>query len=543
MFANFAASISLRTKFIIFIGAIISGFYLFMLYRTANFDNAMILRQAEQQARMLHKQILLTRQWASDHHGLFILKRKGIEANPYLDLPTVTDASGQTYYLRNPAMITRELSSYATRDGLGYFRVTSLHPVNPNNRPDTFEQQALLAFNEGVEEVISQDEGEMGRVVRFMAPLKVTASCLGCHESHGYHEGDIRGGLSISIPINWASELIERNIHSLVIIGISSVLVVTVALFLMFESLIVHRIRGLSLAMDSFPEAPPERYILPSVFKDELDSVSDNFILFCERLKTSQDELLRAKAQAHQNEKMASLGILSAGIAHEVNNPLGGMLNCLKSMQENPGDVELNERYLPLLDKGLRQIETIMRQLLNFGRTEPLNVRQVDLNQLFEECNVLLSYKLRNIKLNTEISVHSKYMLDAESFKQIIINIGLNAIQAMPDGGELFIGCREEGQDLVMRFRDTGAGIAKEHLSHIFDPFFTTKGVGEGTGLGLAVTYSQVQRMGGKIDVDSESGKGTLFTITIPINELLDTEMNEHGVRREYIHQKGFEHG
>lgn len=492
---------------------------------------------------MLHKQILLTRQWASDHHGLFILKRKGVEVNPYLDLPTVTDASGQIYYLRNPAMITRELSSYAKRDGLGYFRVTSLQPVNPNNRPDAFEQEAMLAFNEGVEEVISQEEGDMGRLVRFMAPLKVTASCLGCHESHGYYEGDIRGGLSISIPINWASDLIERNIHSLVIIGVASILVVTVALFLMFESLIVHRIRGLSLAMDSFPDDPPERYILPSVFEDELDVVSDNFVLFCERLKKSQEELLQAKAQAHQNEKMASLGILSAGIAHEVNNPLGGMLNCVKSMRENPGDIELNERYLPLLDKGLRQIETIMRQLLNFGRTEPLNVMLIDLNQLFEECIVLLSYKLGNITLKNEISVQSKYMLDAESFKQIIINIGLNAIQAMPDGGELFISCRHEGQDLVMRFQDTGNGITQEDLVYIFDPFFTTKDVGEGTGLGLAVTYSQVQRMGGKIEVDSAPGKGSLFTITIPINELSVSEVDEQGVTRESMSQERIENG
>lgn len=522
MAVTFSASISLRTKFIIFIGSIISAFYLFMLYRTASFDEQMILKQAEQQARMLYKQILLTRQWASDHNGLFILKRKGIEANPYLELPTVTDAKGQTYYLRNPAMITRELSSYAKRDGLGYFNVTSLNPINPNNHPDLFEQQALHAFEHDVEEVIAQSESEIGRVVRFIAPLKVTESCLGCHASHGYDIGDIRGALSISIPINWASELIKRNLHSLVVIGIASILVVTVALFLMFESLIVHRINRLNQAMDSFPEDPPERHILPSVFEDELDIVSDNFVLFCERLKKSQEELLRAKTQAHQSEKMASLGILSAGIAHEVNNPLGGMLNCVKSMRECPGDIELNERYLPLLDKGLRQIETIMRQLLNFGRTEPLNIRKIDLNHLFEECTVLLSYKLRNTELITEIATTSDYMLDAETLKQIIINIGLNAIQAMPEGGELFIGCRQEGDHLVLRFKDTGKGIAEENLPYIFDPFFTTKDVGEGTGLGLAVTYSQVQRMRGKITVDSKPGKGTLFTITIPIDQNID---------------------
>jgi two-component system NtrC family sensor kinase len=194
------------------------------------------------------------------------------------------------------------------------------------------------------------------------------------------------------------------------------------------------------------------------------------------------------------------------------------MLNCVKSMRENPNDRELTERYLPLLDKGLRQIEMTMRQLLNFGRIEPLKSRKVDLHVLFGECTQLLSYKLKNIEFDTNISVSAEHLLDAEALKQIIINIGLNAIQAMPDGGKLTIECRELGDELILIFQDTGIGIAEENLPHIFDPFFTTKGVGEGTGLGLAVTYSLVQRMNGKISVDSRPGEGTLFTLTIPIN-------------------------
>ncbi len=514
----FTTTVSLRTKFVIFIGAIISAFYFYMLHRTAVFDQSMILKQAEQQARMLYKQILLTRQWASDHNGLFILKRQGVEANPYLNLPTVTDMVGQTYYLRNPAMITRELSAYAKRDGLGFFRVTSLRPVNPNNEPDDFERMALRQFEEGKEEVISTKTAEEGRVVRFISPLKVTSSCLTCHARHGYREGDIRGGLSITIPIDWAHDMIERNIHSLIFTGIASILFVTAALFLMFESLIVHRIHRLSEAMDMFPEDLPDQKMLPSVFNDELDVVSENFIVFCDRLKRSQSELLKTKALSYQNEKMSSLGILSAGIAHEVNNPLGGMLNCVKSMRENPEDIELTERYLPLLDKGLRQIETVMRQLLNFGRTEPLNSSNVDLRLLFEECIVLLSYKLSNIELTTDITIEKDYFLDMEACKQIIINIGLNAIQAMEGGGEFHISSFEEDGGLVMLFKDSGSGIAEENIPHIFDPFFTTKDVGEGTGLGLAVTYSLVQRMNGRIIVDSVIDQGTAFKILIPVD-------------------------
>jgi signal transduction histidine kinase len=214
---------------------------------------------------------------------------------------------------------------------------------------------------------------------------------------------------------------------------------------------------------------------------------------------------------------MASLGILTSGIAHEINNPLGGMLNCVKSMRENPGDRELNERYLPLLDKGLRQIETIMRQLLNFGRMEPLHLRKVNLRSLLDECTMLLSYKLKNIDFINQIEVDGEHLLDAEAIKQIIINIGLNAIQAMPDGGKLTIACTMEAGVLTFVFQDTGMGIAEENLPHIFDPFFTTKGVGEGTGLGLAVTYSLVQRMNGIITVAGALGQGTVFTITIPV--------------------------
>ena len=517
---RYPKSILLRTKFIIFIGAIITIFYGYMIYRTSAFDEAMILRQAEQQARMLYKQILLTRQWASDHQGLFVMKREGVGPNPYLDLPTVTDSEGRTYFLRNPAMITRELAQYARQDGLGHFRVTSLKPINPSNVPDKFEHDALHAFEtDGAFEMISVNKEDTGRVVRFMAPLRVTSSCLGCHAQHGYQKGDIRGGLSITIPIDWADNLIKKNIHSLIFIGILSVLFVTIALFLMFETLIVHRISRLSKAMEIFPDDLNEQKMLPSLFKDELDTVNENFNMFCDRLRKSQKELLQAQNQAHLSEKMASLGILTTGIAHEVNNPLGGMLNCVKALQENPGDRDMINRYLPLIEKGLRQIEMIMRQLLNFGRNEPLQTRRVDVGALFQECVELLSFKFKSIQIDMNIAVHRSHQLDAEALKQIIINICLNAVQAMGDSGSLSIGCSESEQGLIMTFADTGPGISENDMPHIFDPFFTTKDVGEGTGLGLAVTYSLVQRMQGKISVESRAHEGTRFNITIPVGD------------------------
>jgi signal transduction histidine kinase len=193
------------------------------------------------------------------------------------------------------------------------------------------------------------------------------------------------------------------------------------------------------------------------------------------------------------------------------------MLNCVKAMGDNPENWEMDKRYLPLLNKGLKQIEETMRQLLNFGRTEPLQQRRVDAEALIRECFELLSCKLKNIEIRLLLDFHHDIIVDAEAFKQIIVNIGLNSIQAMKQkGGTLTVTGACQGSRLSLTFEDTGSGITTEHLPHIFDPFFTTKDVGEGTGLGLAVTYSLVQRMGGTIGVESQPGQGTRFVVTLP---------------------------
>jgi signal transduction histidine kinase len=507
---------SLRGKFIVAIGAIISISYMIFLYRTSIVDNKLIILQAQQQARMLYNQILITREWVSDHNGLFVIRQESVGSNPFLDLPSIWDQAGNEYVMRNPAMITRELSEYSKQKGLGSFRVTSLKPVNPANIPDDYEKQCMINFEQGSAESMEIRDTENGRVVRYLAPLDVKDSCLGCHARHGYSQGDIRGALSITIPIAWADELMKQNNRALFFIGLVSFIVVSITLLLMFNTLVVNRLNRLSTAMNSFPETEPEQLLLPTG-DDEIGNLSEQFFELCDRLVRYQNELDKTRHQTLFNEKMASIGILSAGIAHEVNNPLGGMLNCVKSMRENPQDHEMRERYLPLLDKGLKRIEHTMRQLLNFGRQEQLQLRKINVNTLLGECLELLSYKLKGITIEQNNYIDEECYVDAEALKQIFVNLGLNAIQAMPDGGTLNIQSKMIGQELIFTFKDTGTGIAKDIISHIFDPFFTTKDVGVGTGLGLSVTYSLVSRMKGTVEVESDFGIGTEFRVTIPV--------------------------
>jgi signal transduction histidine kinase len=269
------------------------------------------------------------------------------------------------------------------------------------------------------------------------------------------------------------------------------------------------------MAMDSFPEDDTRIKNLP-VGDDEVGKLSLKLKKLCSRHLRSQQELDRSREQVFQGEKLAALGRLTAGIAHEINNPLGGMQNCIKSMQESPDDRELNQRYLELLSKGIKRIGETVRQLLNFGRREPLRLRSVQVDDLIRECFALLEYALKNIELSLDLNLTSPFNVDVEALKQVIVNIGLNSIQAMSDGGKLAIESRETDTSLQINITDTGIGIDEEQIQKIFDPFYTTKDVGEGTGLGLFVTYSLIQNMNGKITVASQKGKGTSFQLELP---------------------------
>lgn len=515
----------LRSKFIISICTVVIISYGVTFYRTSTFQEDLLVSQAVRQAGMLYNQLRLTREWIADHNGLFLVKKSGVPASPFLPGAEITTSDGTLLVKRNPAMVTRELSVYAAREGLGQFSVTSLQPINPANAPDPFEERSLRRFDQGSLEEISIEEFKGKKRLRYIAPLVIVPSCLECHVEQHYKIGDIRGGLSVTVPMEWAYADIRKNNLMLLGIALTTIVLVSIVLLRLVDSLVVRRLLQLEKAMDRYPKdlLPEELAALPGD-TDEIGKLSDKFKDLCRRLDASQQELNFAQEQVFQNEKLAALGRLVAGVSHEINNPLAGMLNCVKSMQESPEDIEQNRRYLPLLSKGLDRIKHTVRQLLNFGRREALHPQTLDLDLLIQECFELLGYGLKNIELILDLHLQKKYLFDKEAIKQIFMNIGINAIHAMPDGGTLSVSSYTEDNHIIIDFSDTGVGIDAENMRKIFDPFFTTKGVGEGTGLGLSVTFSLVKRMGGNIKVQSEKGKGSCFTIELPGHESSEKE-------------------
>ena len=192
-----------------------------------------------------------------------------------------------------------------------------------------------------------------GRIHRYIAPLTVQDSCLECHAEHGYITGDIRGALSISVPLAWADEVIKKNNSTILKYVILSVFGVALALTLLFNKLVARRIDRLSQAMDNYPDKVFTLSEEKPLYDDEIGQLITRFTNLCDRLDEAQKELDNTMQQAFYNEKMASLGQLTAGIAHEINNPLGGLLNCVKTLEEEPDNLEVHLRYIPLLEKGL----------------------------------------------------------------------------------------------------------------------------------------------------------------------------------------------
>ena len=225
--------------------------------------------------------------------------------------------------------------------------------------------------------------------------------------------------------------------------------------------------------------------------------------------------------QFRNAERLASVGKLAAGVAHEINNPLGGILNCLYNIRKGTLPSERQEEYFTYMEDGLRRAQKIVRQLLDFSQQHEPEFSMNDVNGLVDRVLVLTNHAIAEKRLQ----LHKVYdddlpplFVDPQMIEQVLTNLILNAVQATNEGGSIILQTRTAHERCEIDVGDTGSGIDPEVRPHIFDPFFTTKGTGEGTGLGLSVSLGIVERHGGQLTVESEVGKGTVFTVSLPLS-------------------------
>jgi PAS domain S-box-containing protein len=248
---------------------------------------------------------------------------------------------------------------------------------------------------------------------------------------------------------------------------------------------------------------------------------ADGAILGVLGIARDMTETKKLEQQIRSSEKLASVGRLAAGVAHEINNPLGGILNCLYNLNKGTLSPTRREEYLASMEDGLRRVQKIVRQLLDFSQQHQPEFALADINQVIDRVLVLTNHLFASNRIVLDTAPgHAlpSLMIDRHMIEQVLMNLILNAVQAMKDGGRLSIRTFVEEGVCMIEVRDTGAGIPASILPKIFDPFFSTKGEGEGTGLGLSVSLGIVERHGGRILVDSEVAKGTVFTLCLPVS-------------------------
>ncbi len=230
-------------------------------------------------------------------------------------------------------------------------------------------------------------------------------------------------------------------------------------------------------------------------------------------------EKKRLEQQVLNAEKLASIGKLAAGVAHEINNPLGGILNCLYNLRKKSVSLERATEYLASMEEGLRRVQKIVRQLLDFSQQHDPELAPTEVNAIIERVLTLTSYAFEGtrVRLHRELGHELPPLLaDRHMLEQVLMNLILNAVQAIRGEGVVTVRSGHDGPWCTIEVEDTGCGIPPDVLPKIFDPFFTTKGQGEGTGLGLSVSLGIVERHGGEIAVKSQVSRGTTFIVRLP---------------------------
>ncbi len=493
----------------------------------------LVLEQTKLQAKALFQQIVITRRWIADHGGVFVEKLPWVEENPYLKDPALTDRAGKKYIRENPAMVTKQLSKYAQKDRLYSFHITSLRLMNPENAPDDFEKSALRAFdNKKTSELSKVEKTGESYVYRYIAPLYVEDACLECHAKQQYHVGDIRGAISINVPMDYAFSVIRSDRRNMVFGGLLTVVVLMFVLSVMTGRLVIMPIKRIRTFMADFSKTGnPDFPVLKT--NDEIEDLCRSFLSMAksidgyhnclqEKIRTATNEL------TEKNEALLKLNRTRsdfiAKISHELRTPLtaikGAMDYLSVKMSMQGADSRDDAAFLDVIKKNADRLIRLVNNVLDYERIGlgafEMHFKELRLGDVFNE--VIIGFRSEAEKKSVSIKLEAADILvsaDEDRMKQVLINLISNALNFSPASSEIMVSLKDEGQDALVSVTDSGCGVAEGEREKIFQQFYS-QGVKNGTGLGLAICKGIVDAHHGEIEVFSTEGKGSSFYFRIP---------------------------
>jgi two-component system NtrC family sensor kinase len=383
------------------------------------------------------------------------------------------------------------------------------------------------------------------RVLGLIRPIENEPDCSNA-ACHAHAAGDqVLGVLDTNLSLASVDQVVARSQRQIAVFTIASIILLSLISAGLIRVTVHNPVRHLTEGTQHVAEGELG-YSLPVGSGDELGSLAASFNRMTEQLKKAREEnqewtrtlegrvqektveLERAYHRLVQSEKMASLGKLAAVVAHEINNPLAGILTYSKLISRLVDKGLENEERRKEAKSDLLEIEgesqrcgTIVKNLLTFARQAPLNPQKNDLTGVVERCLLLVGHQcdLQQVDVESHLDpgMPSIYF-DAGQIQQVLLALLMNAVEAMPQGGRLKVetAYHLERREARIMVSDDGMGIPEDVLPHIFEPFFTTKAEGKSVGLGLAIAFGIVHQHGGNIDVSSTPQKGTTFTVTLP---------------------------
>lgn len=578
-----------------------------------------MMAEAMSTARTVFEKDLVYYRWAARQKGLFVPISEATPPNPYLEdmveEPRVLTTSGQELALVNPEYMIRQVYELQTSDHGALGHITSLNPTRAANAADPWERMALIDFEQGREEVWTMDKINGKEYFRLMRPMITETGCLKCHAQQGYAVGDIRGGISVSLPMQLPQELFFKEIFILSVAYGALWLLGLLGIFIgafrvaasirerelaethlraiidnMLDGLITLNENGDILSLNSsaarmfgyttdeavaqnirqlirFPETRkgPEPESPMANIQSAMGTVREFAGLRKDGtsfpLEISVSSMRRGKdtisiimgrditeeeihkAEALRAGQMAAIGELAAGVAHEINNPVNGIINysqiLLDGMEES--DDSASRDILARIIKESERVAIIVSNLLAFARQRDEVVEEVQLRVIIIDCVELLLYQFNKDGITVDIDVPEDLPClqgNPPQLHQVFLNLLTNARYALnqryqgQDPGKRIAICsrliNREGKPFIRTtVTDWGIGIPQNIIDRIFETLFTTKPPGEGTGVGLSISKGLVRDHEGHLTLESVPGDHTIATVDLPVR------FDKRGAREE----------
>ena len=463
----------------------------------------------------------------NDREGLYHAIQT-IADEPGMIKVRILDQEGRVSYSTDSAEVSHVLDKTAEAC---YGCHNQSQPLARLNRPDRFR-------------IYRSPGGE--RVLGIITPIENQASCsnAACHAHPAGQQ--VLGVLDTNLSLAKADAQLTVSTTRMFCYTAGAILTVALLSWLFVWRVVAKPINALTEGTERLSQGELG-YQIEARSQDEVGDLAHSFNDMSLQLRAANEQLMawartledrveektKELRSAHDHvlhvEKMASLGKMAAVVAHEVNNPLFGILTYAKLLRKwvESGQAEKEKRKdtmecLDLIAAESRRCGDLIKNLLSLSRTAPINIQPTDLNRVIERCLMLVRHQVDLHGIDLQLKLANDLPLvrcDPAQIEQVLIALIMNAIDAMPRGGNLWLETRtsDDEDEIEIQVRDDGSGIAPDVLSQIFEPFMTTKETGHGVGLGLAISRGIMERHNGRIQVASELGRGTTFTVILPI--------------------------